>query len=126
LACSVRRPFHNTITRRLLAGKEKTQKKILADIISHFKIVSEKHGIPKGDFPNPDRFRKSLEKFEIHKFPKMKKVGVAPVAPKLTQTYCCLQEVMQAMEEVLTTDMPKLMALVPTTKSVCALFIELL
>jgi hypothetical protein len=80
-------------------GKDKKKQEILKNITAHFKVVSEKYNIPKGDFPNPQRFVKSLEHFEIHKFPKMKK------------------EIMAAMEEVLTTDMPKLMALVPTSKT---------
>lgn len=80
-------------------GKSKTQKKILDNIVEHFKAVSKKHNLPKGDFPNPKRFVATLEKFKIHEFKKMP------------------AKMMQAMDEVLSTDMPKLMAMVPSSKN---------
>jgi hypothetical protein len=33
-------------------------------------------GMPMGDFPNLERFRESLKKFDIKKFPKLEKKRV--------------------------------------------------
>ncbi len=52
-------------------SKQSTQEKLLKSLLSEFKTVAKKHGLPSGDFPDVNIFRKSLERFEIWKFPKL-------------------------------------------------------
>lgn len=80
-------------------GKAKKQQKLLDNLGEEFSKIQAKHNLPKGDFPNITKFKATLKKFQINKFPKMKK------------------EVMEAMDQVLSTEMPRLMAMVPTTAS---------
>lgn len=77
-------------------GKDKKQKKLLENLRGEFDMISAKHNLPKGDFPNVNRFRENLSKFEIHKFPKMDK------------------KILAQMDSVISQDMPKLMSLVPS------------
>jgi len=77
-------------------GKGKKQTKLLENLGDEFKKVMEKHQVPKNDFPNIKRFREALKKFEIHKFPKMKK------------------ELLANLDQMLQVDMPKLMSMVPS------------
>jgi len=77
-------------------GKAKAQKKMLEKLGDEFKEVMETHGVPKNDFPNMKRFRETLSRYEIHKFPKMKKDRA------------------ENLENMLSGDMPKLMSMVPS------------
>jgi len=77
-------------------GKGKKQTKLLENLGDEFKKVMEKEQVPKNDFPNIKRFRECLKKFEIHKFPKMKK------------------DLLVNLEQMLSVDMPKLMSMVPS------------
>uniref|UniRef100_A0A6U3C2T6 Calmodulin n=1 Tax=Lotharella globosa TaxID=91324 RepID=A0A6U3C2T6_9EUKA len=51
--------------------KQSKQEKLLKSMLGEFKTVSKQHGLPPGDFPDVNRFRSSLERFEIWKFPKL-------------------------------------------------------
>ncbi|KXZ52131.1 hypothetical protein GPECTOR_10g760 [Gonium pectorale] len=62
-------------------GKEKAQKKLMDDIISNFEEVQREYHLPRGDFPDPGRFRD---------------------IPGVTKS------MMQAMEDVLSVDIPNL------------------
>jgi len=77
-------------------GKGKKQAKLLENLGDEFKKIMDKEQVPKNDFPNIKRFRECLKKFEIHKFPKMKK------------------DLLTNLEQMLSVEMPKLMSMVPS------------
>lgn len=84
-------------------GKEKTQKKLLDTLPEVFKTVQMTHNLPPGDFPNPVRFKEAIGRYKIWEFPKL---DVAA---------------MNAMEQVLSVDIPQLMKLVPASSELDAL-----
>ncbi|GLC45016.1 hypothetical protein PLESTM_001675900 [Pleodorina starrii] len=71
-------------------GKEKAQRKLLEDIISNFEEVQREYHLPRGDFPDPGRFRDILGGFDLLNFPKVTK------------------SMIQAMEDVLSIHIPNL------------------
>ncbi|KAG2500095.1 hypothetical protein HYH03_001679 [Edaphochlamys debaryana] len=71
-------------------GKEKAQRKLLEDIISNFEAVQREYHLPRGDFPDPSRFRDILQGFDLLAFPKVTK------------------SMIQGLENVLTVDIPNL------------------
>jgi len=69
---------------------------MMENLIEQFKIVQSTHNLAKGDFPNLDRFRDVLEKFDIKgKFDKAK------------------DKELKALDDVLAVDFPELMKLLP-------------
>lgn len=76
-------------------GKEKTQEKLLHGLLTEFKKVQQKHNLPMGDFPHVARFRETLTRFQINKFPKLP------------------EKMMEEMEQVLSVDIPRLMKQLP-------------
>ncbi|GIL50072.1 hypothetical protein Vafri_6390 [Volvox africanus] len=71
-------------------GKDKAQRKLLDDIISNFEEVQREYHLPRGDFPDPGRFRDILSGFDLLNFPKVTKSMV------------------KLMEDVLSIDIPNL------------------
>jgi len=53
-------------------GKAKTQDKIVGNMRGMFEEISRKYNLPRGDFPNPDKFSTILKMFDIWKFPSLK------------------------------------------------------
>mmetsp|Transcript_11539 Transcript_11539/g.28432 ORF Transcript_11539/g.28432 Transcript_11539/m.28432 type:complete len:554 (-) Transcript_11539:344-2005(-) len=51
--------------------KKSKQESLLKGMLGEFKLVSKQHNLPPGDFPDVNRFRSSLENFDIWKFPKL-------------------------------------------------------
>ena len=76
-------------------GKEKTQAKLLGNLEDHFLKVHRAHQLPVGDFPDVQKFRKTMEGHELTKFPKLD-----------------LKQV-EMLESVLSTDIPRLLAMFP-------------
>lgn len=77
-------------------GKEKKQKKLLADMAGQFRQVSQKHNVPMGDFPNPSKFADILKNFKIYEFPQLKEKHI------------------HALEQVLAAGVPRLLERVST------------
>jgi len=75
----------------LMAGHAEKQKKLLDNIENEFQQCVHEHAIPRGDMPNPKRFKEIMKGIQIWKLPKIDK------------------KAMQALEEVLTTDLPRVM-----------------
>lgn len=78
-------------------GKGKKQKQILDNLAEEFRKVQHQYNLPKGDFPNLRRFKENLERYEIHKFPKLD------------------TKLISSMDQVLATDIPRLMRALPGT-----------
>jgi len=76
-------------------GKQSKQQELLKHMPREFTKVMQKHQVAKTDFPNVNAFRNTLQHFQIAKFPKM---------PKNLQL---------GLDHLLSTDMPKLMEMVP-------------
>lgn len=80
-------------------GKKKTQSKLLENLADQFKEIQRETNLPAGDFPNPARFRQTIEKYDIHKFPKLE--------PKTIKN----------MDDVLGIDIPNLMKQLPAAEA---------
>jgi hypothetical protein len=76
-------------------GKDKTQKKLLEGLGEQFKQIQGLHNLPAGDFPNVNRFRDIVSKYELHKFPKLD------------------TKMLKNMDDVLAFDIPNLMRILP-------------
>lgn len=76
-------------------GKEKTQAKLLGNLEDHFLKVHRAHQLPVGDFPDVTKFRNTMLGHELTKFPKLDKHQV------------------EALESVLSVDIPRLLAMFP-------------
>ena len=74
-----------------MMGHESKQKKLLANIEGEFTKCHHEHQIPRGDLPNPRRFREIMEGMQLWKWTKVDK------------------KQMKALEEVLTVDIPEVM-----------------
>ena len=61
-------------------GKKKTQGKLLDNLGDQFKLIQRETNLPAGDFPNPQRFKTTIEKYDIHKFPKVRAPWHWPLA----------------------------------------------
>jgi len=48
--------------------KDATQLELLKDMAKHFQSVAKKYNIPKGDFPNPNKFADIMKEFKIYEF----------------------------------------------------------
>eukprot|EP00462_Mataza_sp_D1_P000051 CAMPEP_0175090376 /NCGR_PEP_ID=MMETSP0086_2-20121207/1307_1 /TAXON_ID=136419 /ORGANISM="Unknown Unknown, Strain D1" /LENGTH=518 /DNA_ID=CAMNT_0016362989 /DNA_START=60 /DNA_END=1616 /DNA_ORIENTATION=- len=77
-------------------GTTSTQNKLLSGLLEEFKKVQNIHSLPKGDFPNVKRFRETLCRYKINKFPALK--------PRQ----------LQLIEEAWKVDIPRLMKLLPS------------
>ncbi|KAG2438490.1 hypothetical protein HXX76_005042 [Chlamydomonas incerta] len=71
-------------------GKEKAQKKMMDEIIPNFEAVQREYHLPRGDFPDPFRFRDILGGFDLLNFPKVSK------------------SMIKLLEDVLSVDIPNL------------------
>lgn len=80
-------------------GKKKTQGKLLDNLGDQFKLIQRETNLPAGDFPNPVRFKTTIEKYDIHKFPKLE--------PRTIKN----------MDDVLGYDIPNLMKLLPAVEA---------
>jgi len=76
-------------------GKDKAQSKLLANLEEHFLKVHRAHTLPVGDFPDVTKFKNVMEAHDLSKFPKLDMKMIA------------------AMEEVLSKEIPRLMAQFP-------------
>eukprot|EP00002_Diphylleia_rotans_P035848 TRINITY_DN785_c0_g1_i3.p1 TRINITY_DN785_c0_g1~~TRINITY_DN785_c0_g1_i3.p1 ORF type:complete len:518 (+),score=132.96 TRINITY_DN785_c0_g1_i3:50-1603(+) len=84
-----------------LIGKKKKQSQLIERMDEEFQKFAATHRIPKSDLPDVEKFKNALRDFDLSKFPKLN--------PKLLET----------MDEVLASDIPKLMKmLAPETKPV--------
>jgi hypothetical protein len=76
-------------------GKSSKQQELIDNLDQEFLKIMKQYHLPVGDFPDIDRFRASLKNFNFSDFPKPN--------PKMVTN----------MDEVLATDLPKLMHLFP-------------
>ncbi|KAF5840775.1 hypothetical protein DUNSADRAFT_15633 [Dunaliella salina] len=74
-------------------GKEKAQKKIMANLTDHFLQIMKEHHLPPGDFPDPGMFQEILSPWDLSEFPKMEK------------------NMLKQLDNVLMVDVPNLMKL---------------
>jgi len=79
-----------------LTGKARKQEKLIADLPAVFRAVMKKHALAAGDFPEIDRFRTKLQELNFTKFPKLN------------------VKMMESLDKMLSTDIPKLMDALPT------------
>ncbi len=79
----------------MLGNKAKAQAKLLASLEDHFLKVHRAQSLPVGDFPDVQKFRGIMEAHDLSKFPKLDTKALA------------------AMEDVLTREIPKLLAQFP-------------
>jgi|UniRef100_A0A7S0X8V2 EH domain-containing protein 1 len=77
----------------VMTGHAEKQKKLLANIEAEFEKCVHEHQLPRGDLPNPKRFREIVSGMQIWKFPKVDK------------------KAMKVLEEVLTVDLPAVLKL---------------
>uniref|UniRef100_A0A7S4B9K4 Calmodulin n=1 Tax=Chrysotila carterae TaxID=13221 RepID=A0A7S4B9K4_CHRCT len=76
-------------------GKDKAQAKLLANLEDHFLKVHRAHQLPVGDFPDVTKFKQVMEAHDLSKFPKLDMKQI------------------EAMEQVLAREIPRLMAQFP-------------
>jgi len=76
-------------------GKDKAQRKLLETLEDHFLKIHRTYSLPVGDFPDVNKFRQTMDAHDLSKFPKLD------------------QKAISQMEEVLTSDIPRLMAMFP-------------
>ena len=72
-------------------AQEKKQAKLLANLADEFFEVMRQHRLPQGDFPPLKRFQQVAETFKFSEFPKVD------------------QKLMDAMDRVLSVDIPQLL-----------------
>lgn len=77
-------------------SKQSTQDEMLAKLPDIFLAVHQKTGLPIGDFPNPQRFKESIQHMKIWEFPELKPKHIA------------------SMDDVLANDIPTLLKMLPT------------
>ena len=78
-----------------LWGKAKKQEKLLANLEAEFVRISQKHMVPRGDFPRREKipaFRNRLKEYDLAKFPALN------------------MKMVRNMETILSTDIPQLMS----------------
>jgi EH domain-containing protein 1 len=80
-----------------LFGKEKAQQKLLENIVDEFYAVQRTNGLSPGDFPNVNKFREIVTQggYQFNQFPALK------------------QKLIDAMDHVLSVDVPALMKGMP-------------
>jgi EH domain-containing protein 1 len=80
-----------------LFGKEKAQRKLMENIVDEFRAVQRQNALSPGDFPNVNRFRQIVEQggFNLGSFPALK------------------TKLIDAMDHVLSVDVPALMKGMP-------------
>jgi EH domain-containing protein 1 len=75
----------------LMTGHADKQRRLMENLETEFQACVHEHHIPRGDMPNPRRFRDIMKGIQIWKLPKVDK------------------KQMQTLEEVLTLDLPRVM-----------------
>ncbi|KAG0235929.1 hypothetical protein BGW41_000620 [Actinomortierella wolfii] len=76
-------------------GKHSRQQELIRDLEKEFAKIQQVYGVPEGDFPNVDKFRQSLRAYKFENFSKVK------------------EPILQAVDEALGVDLPKLMRRFP-------------
>ena len=81
-----------------MMGKEKKQKKLIADLPTVFRTIMKKHGLSPGDFPDLAQFSAKLAETKFADF------------------HSFSQKTIDALDQVLNVDIPKLMEELPSEK----------
>ncbi|KAI9016531.1 P-loop containing nucleoside triphosphate hydrolase protein [Phycomyces nitens] len=76
-------------------GKKKKQESLLKNLEQEFMKIQQRHHLPAGDFPNPEKFRQSLSVYDMDKFKPLK------------------EELIERVDEALSVDLPRLMHMFP-------------
>ncbi|KAI8371339.1 P-loop containing nucleoside triphosphate hydrolase protein [Radiomyces spectabilis] len=76
-------------------GKKKKQEALLKNLDQEFLKIQQRHHLPPGDFPNPDRFRQNLALYDMDKFKSLK------------------EDLLERVDDALATDLPRLMSMFP-------------
>uniref|UniRef100_A0A7S2QS49 Calmodulin n=1 Tax=Norrisiella sphaerica TaxID=552664 RepID=A0A7S2QS49_9EUKA len=79
--------------------KQSKQEKLLKNMLQEFKMVSKQHGLAPGDFPDVNRFRSSLERFEIWKFPKLYTGQMTQLDTVLSKEIPALMKILPMVEK---------------------------
>lgn len=53
-------------------GKKKKREALLKNLDQEFLKIQQRHHLPAGDFPNPEKFRQNLSLYDIDKFKSLK------------------------------------------------------
>ncbi|KAG2194106.1 hypothetical protein INT47_003049 [Mucor saturninus] len=77
-------------------GKKKKQDALLNNLGAEFLKIQQRHHLPSGDFPNPERFKQNLAHYDMDKFKSLK------------------EELIDRVDEALAHDLPRLMSQFPT------------
>ncbi|KAL1932055.1 hypothetical protein VTP01DRAFT_9111 [Rhizomucor pusillus] len=76
-------------------GKKKKREALLKNLDQEFLKIQQRHHLPAGDFPNPEKFRQNLSLYDIDKFKSLK------------------EDLLEKVDEALAVDLPKLMSRFP-------------
>ncbi|RUO95480.1 hypothetical protein BC936DRAFT_143931, partial [Jimgerdemannia flammicorona] len=82
-------------------GKNKKQEQLIADLDKEFLKIQQRYHLPKGDFPNVDKFRQNLSLYKIDQFKPLREDVVEKA------------DDVSGMGIALANDLPKLMAKFP-------------
>lgn len=66
-------------------GKKKKSAKLLENLDVEFQKIQQRHHLPSGDFPNPERFKQNLALYDMDKFKNLKEELLAKVDDVGTQ-----------------------------------------
>ncbi|CAO3593399.1 unnamed protein product [Absidia cylindrospora] len=77
-------------------GKKKKSAKLLANLDVEFQKIQQRHHLPSGDFPNPEKFKQNLSLYDMDKFKNLK------------------DDLLARVDDALSNDLPKVMSRFPT------------
>ncbi|KAI8341448.1 P-loop containing nucleoside triphosphate hydrolase protein [Chlamydoabsidia padenii] len=77
-------------------GKKKKSAKLLENLDVEFQKIQQRHHLPSGDFPNPDRFKQNLALYDMDKFKNLK------------------EDLLAKVDDALANDLPNVMSKFPT------------
>ncbi|KAI7886535.1 hypothetical protein K492DRAFT_156140 [Lichtheimia hyalospora FSU 10163] len=77
-------------------GKKKKRNALLNNLDQEFMKIQQRYHLPAGDFPNPEKFKRNLELYDMDKFKTIK------------------EDLLAKVDQALAVDLPKLMSMFPT------------
>lgn len=85
-----------------LFGKSSKQTALMSNLPAEFEKIQHVSNLPAGDFPDIDKFKETLSKFDMREFKKLD------------------SKLLSGMQDVLATDLPRLMQEFPMSQKVIA------
>jgi hypothetical protein len=100
-----------------LFGKKKKQEALLANLEGEFLKIQHMHHMAAGDFPNPNRFKQSLAHYDFDKFKPYREdiIMMAEQVRRFTDRKLHIEFVLNFLLKALSKDLPKVMAMFPTS-----------